>query len=588
MEKRQLAENVQNVQMDYSPEFRQERHTDLCSNKAENKPEVFDSWKAHFIIELIRNNGFNKTGGRNHWLRDSISELFAKAVEELKKKNGSGITFSNSLPLNNDIQDEFFRLVVEQIHSNIKLQDCILTETGRMTTPDRVFTISAELRELISNQDAALIFDREFISPDVQTDIEILKELGVTKFTGAHLLECLTCTDWLIGKSEEWMAKLYIYLNRNNLDKTHTHTIRRLKTVRMMDGSQASAESSKIFFLPERKYEFCFEKDLPKISEKVLMFDNAGHNARHFLENIGIAEAQADDVIQNHIIPFFRNYKKSSDSENPYKKIHPDYIRYIKEAYINHVNKSPGSQWCLLEDVKKHILLRIESVNGFEYRKPDEIYLSRLYSGNAILEKLFAGIDGISFIHNEYLQGGIVKTNPEHAANGQETAEQATTRQETLEQTILGQLTAGKAIVGHTTDGKIRAYWEIRRKAESWRTFLLAIGVENKPRVTAKKNEVYETSQNPDWCEGRQYIVWNEQISPDIEKILESGTPEQKDLLYRQLEKHMESYSDKLTSRYIYKPLRGILECHGGITRTRFGRVVEGKEISGMKESVQV
>ncbi|MCE1246254.1 MAG: hypothetical protein LWY06_06400 [Firmicutes bacterium] len=527
-------------QGEFLTDFSLKNTTEMINNAVARLPEEMNNKKTHFILELIRSDEFNKAGEWNLWLRDSIAELFANAVEEMKRKNDFLTDGFHFLPLKDEAQDEFFNLIVDQIYAKIRQMDCILAESGRLTAPGRVFTASPEIRELISGDDIRLIFEMEFVSPEIKADEKLLWELGVAEFTHSHLLECLSCTEWLSAKSDQWMAQLYIYLNRHGLDRKYSSAFHSLKTIRMSDGTQASPAAGKVFFPFDASENYCFEKDLPFCSSTILQLDNREKNIRHFLENTGVRKPASDEIIRDFIIPFFHRLRNTSASESNGKSIHPDYIRFIKEAYINHVRETSAVCWNLMEDVRNSILLRVESSNGCEYRKADEIYLSRTYSGNGILEKLFSGIDGINFIHTEYL-------TPE------------------TEQTT-----------GNNPVGKISEYRELRRKAKPWQTFFTALGIENKPRVTAGKNNIYETSQTPDWFEGRQYMVWNEQTCPDMEKVLETGTKEQKSLLYRQIEKHAAEYSEKITTKYTYKPKRGILECHGGKTKTRFGRLVEG------------
>jgi hypothetical protein len=377
--------------------------------------------QADFLLPSSRED-IHKDKSWNNWLRDNIASVFLEAVDEFKQDEKLKTTYYNYIPLSNEVTDDFFSSVVNQIHNNLREYECILTESDNWCKPQEVFRANKEIRELIPNDDLKEFFGKEYISSDIKANKSTLDALKVPEFEFSHLAQCLQKTEWLKQQSDEWFIKLYSYLNSRNLGEEQLRELKELRILRLENDELASTIEKPVFFPLDKKGDYGFEKELRIIKRTICEpKDREKKEAvEEFLKKIGVQDASPYEIIESHILPIYESGDDSSNWKSKDEKQRLGYIRYIKDNLQNYEKESDkrlnanNNSWRKkdpLGRLKKSLYIRInKTVDGTnDYDHPENIYLPKIYGNENDLESLFEGIEGISFLHREYIEDIIKK-----------------------------------------------------------------------------------------------------------------------------------------------------------------------------------
>lgn len=345
--------------------------------------------QADFLVPASRED-IHKDKKWNEWLRDNISTVFLESIEIFKNEENLKVSFYNYIPLESEITDEFFSKVVEQLKDQLLYSNCVFTESVRWLKPSQVFRASEEIRSLISNEDLLEFFGKEFISKLIEENVDskVLDFLEVENFSINHLIELLKNTEWLEKKSNEWLVKLYGYLN-NKLSKSGISTVKKLQIVRLKNGEMRSP-AKEIFFPLKKRHSYGFEKQLPFIDKEIVKGNE------EFLKNLGVLNAEPFNVIENYILRDFENSDENQNWKSKTEEVRIGYINYIKdnlaeyEKIKGNLDRLSNSIWITLKDNK--------------FWLPNKIYLSKEYSNDTDLEFLLSGIEDVHFIHPQYFE----------------------------------------------------------------------------------------------------------------------------------------------------------------------------------------
>jgi hypothetical protein len=470
--------------------------------------------QADFLLPSSRED-IHKDKSWNNWLRDNIASVFLESVDEFKQDEKLKTTYYNYIPLANEVTDEFFSSVVNQIHNKLREYECILTESDNWCKPQEVFRANKEIRELIPNDDLKKFFDKEYISSYIKANKPILDALKVPEFEFSHLAECLQKTEWLKQQSDEWFIKLYSYLSSRNLGEKKLRELKELKILRLENNELASTIEKPVFFPLDKKGDYGFEKELRIIKRTICEPKDREKKEAvgEFLKKIGVQDASPYEIIESHILPI---YESGDDSSN-WKSKDVGYIRYIKDNLQNYekesdkrlnANKNSWRKKDPLGRLKKSLYIRInKTVDGTnDYDHPENIYLPKIYGNENDLESLFDGIEGISFLHREYIEDIIKKYRLEK-----------------------------RKVKKSKVDIQKKRETEIKE----WRDFFVKLGVNEIPRINIKE----ETKTH--WTHlGSKYEQNVESYSsPDICNVLEKKDRERNKKLLIILYKYWNHYS---------------------------------------------
>jgi len=362
--------------------------------------------------DIIKDNEWNK------WLRDSIVSVFLCAVEHFKVDEKLKFTFYNYIPIEKEVDDDFFMPVVEQLYKKLQGIECLLTESNQWRKPSEVLMGDNEVRRLVSNDDLQKFFSKEYLSARIKVaKEEILKKLNVDEFSTERLLECLKNRDWVEKQNSDWFAFLYKYLSKQELADEQISLLKKLRIIRLENSRLTSVDES-LVFLPlskrgKRLYGFESElsvvrKDILELVEKLEKKDKT-LKIVDFLKKIGIRPPQAYEIIENHIMPVYEDGSWKEKDESTLL----GYVRYIKDnlkEYEEESEKRLNSEkasWQRKEDplrrLKKSLFVRINNNGEMMYEHAENIYLSKIYGNVNDLETLFQGIN-VNFLHHCYIE----------------------------------------------------------------------------------------------------------------------------------------------------------------------------------------
>ena len=356
--------------------------------------------QADFLLPVSRED-ILKDNEWNKWLRDHIFLPFLDAINEFKVDKKLRYTFYNYLPLKEEVKDDFFLPVVEQIYEKLKNIECILTETNQWKKPLEVLIGDKEIRKLVSNEDLKNFFDKEYLSTEIKAKKPILR-LGVEEFSIDNLIKCLENTEWVKKQDDDWFAFLYEYLSKQKLSDAQLKQLKGLDIIRLENEELTSIKEGAIFLPLDKKGKgYGFENELRIIKGNIIDIISGRERQEkdlkilEFLKKLDIQPSDPYEIIENHILPIYSIYKndewKRKDSATLL-----GYVKYIKENIKAYGKKGYGL-WRLPILVNKSA----EGKRGYE--GPEDIYLPKIYGNENDLETLFEGID-VNFVHPCYIE----------------------------------------------------------------------------------------------------------------------------------------------------------------------------------------
>lgn len=456
--------------------------------------------QADFLVPASRED-IDKDKDWNKWIGENIPQVFLTAVEQFKKDSKIQKTFLNYLPLESEINDNYFAKVVEDLKESLLKTECILTESKKWLNPSKVFRASKDLRKLISNKDLIKFFDKEYLSPEVQnnTENQILDFLEISSFSIEDLIKCLNDKDWLEAQPDKWLRELYGYLENESLDEDLLEEIGNLSIIRLENTEMQSPNDNPIFFPFRKKQIYGFEHKLPFIKKETL----SSKEVDEFLKKLNISNPQPFEIIENYILKNFSNEDKETNWQSKETDVLVGYTKYIKDnlnAYEKESDKRLNSkkyEWQKKDDplakLKSEIWIRFKKEDEKIYTKPNSLYLSKEYKGEYDLEFLFSEIEDIEFVHPQYLEG----LSKEIASKG------------------LNQSESNK---------------KYNEELKAWRDFFVKLGVETKPRIELTSN----------WHPSTKIFS-----SPPIESIVEELDENKVLLLLKILDSNWDYYKQK-------------------------------------------
>jgi len=382
--------------------------------------------QADFLLPITRED-IIKDNKWNEWLRDSIVEVFLEAVRELKNDDKLRYSFYDYLFLE-EVKDDFFLPLVEQIYEKLEKEECILTEADRWRKPSEVLIGDKGIRELVPNEDLQEFFGKEYLSEKIKAKKSVLNKLGVRDFSIDDLIDCLEKTEWIKKQDGKWIVRLFSYLSKKKLSDEQLERIKNLSIIKLENGELTSINEGTVFFPLEKKVVYGFEDELRVIKKDIIEAISEQEKEERdkilvFLKRLGLKQADPYEVIENHILPVY----ESEDWKQKDSRTLIGYIRYIKDNIGKYERESDKrlnankSSWETKEDplkrLKESLLIRINKSNkngeGEEwYHSTENIYLPKIYGNDNNLEELFGGIN-VSFVHSCYIEQDIKQIDSE-------------------------------------------------------------------------------------------------------------------------------------------------------------------------------
>ncbi len=527
--------------------------------------------QADFLPTVGREN-ISEQSPWNVWLMEELGKLAAVAIDLIKDDKQLSEFVYDFIPLSEEIHGGLISHLYNELFSSLKEIEIARTAKVWVRPEDCAIPDDDALRIILSEPDLSALLgkkvsylDSALSAPDHCTRAKnVLFELGSKKIGSNEVIGFLQHEAFLRKKSEKWFLDLYDYVA--SLFDTS-------KKAPYGDFPWAWDEETKALFLRLQKAAFvltndrqlvplktdgsddrliCYPQNIDLVEVHKLFdkgeivflnryFQESGvthrkeeqqereekrKRVKDWFDSVGVRKyVKQSHIIRDVILPKFRSgrYREYDDS-----KIY-GLLNYIRsywptvESEIQNKKLSPE----VLQEVRDSVLVKAYSVRlgkeVFTYKRPEEVYFSRRYGKNQLMEDLFRGIDRIYFLSPYYL-------NKE-----------------------------GKEAKKHRK-GKQKADY-------SWRKFFELLGVWGFSRVVEVKGEVSIAGSDEYPWVNREYSArgWHElhgdSHSEDVERLIEfcSKTGDVGDvkarmaLLWESLDSNWKSYKDKGFCRSTYK-----------------------------------
>jgi len=482
-------------------------------------------------------------------------DVFLVAVNEFKNDENLKYSFYDYLPLE-EVKDEFFLPVVEQIYEKLKEEECILTESNRWKKPSEVLVGDEEIKRIVTNEDLQGFFGKEYLSERIKAKKQILGRLGVRDFLVDDLIMCLENTEWIKNQNEGWFASLFYYLSKKKLSNKQLERLESLKIIKMENGKLSSTGESVIFFPLKKKEAYGFESELriiqKEIIENILEYKKEERsNVLEFLKKLGMKQADPYEIVENHILPVYENGEwKQKDS-----KVLMGYIRYIKDNIDKYERESDKrlnadkSSWEPKEDplkrLKESLLIRIDKDDEGEewYDNPENVYLPKIYGNENELEKLFEGID-VSFVHPCYIEEDVEKLDKEISE-----------KENKLKEKCKKWKKKHRKEVKKIEEQIKKLETEKDKKVKEWKEFFFKISVNEIPKVEYYEGSVSYNDKYPTE-EEKEYSTWGHNVkdwrlSKEFERLLRTINLKRAKILLTIMDKYWSvKYQNYLEMKY--------------------------------------
>ncbi|MDR0604537.1 MAG: DUF3883 domain-containing protein [Bacteroidales bacterium] len=268
---------------------------------------------------------------------------------------------------------------------------------GYISANKSLIARTKELRELFTNEQLSELFKSKYswlheeISQDRTPDLRkyFINDLGIKEIQPETIINSTTI-DFLKKQTNEWICKFYEFLNKQ---KTLHEKIKSMPIIRLsnLEHIVPFKDGQPQVFLPGQETEF------PTVHKEVCGDEKSESFA--FLKAIGLTEPNpVDDVIRN-VLPKF-DESTVGFTEETYKQA-------IKRILLAFDTDSTSQKEKLISELKNKKFVAVINAANRErsYAAPDIVYFQ-----TESFKSLFAGIDSIYFVNDEYgLKGEKVR-----------------------------------------------------------------------------------------------------------------------------------------------------------------------------------
>jgi hypothetical protein len=152
--------------------------------------------QADFILSANREDIIRDKPWNMH-IRDSIPNVFLAAVDLFKKDKNLRHAFYGYIPLPKDVEDDFFKPVVERIYESLKQHKCFLTESGSWEYPNKCVMADKSIRSLVSNSGIQKLKEKEYISDKIEIRKQVFQKLEVEELSLEGFVDLLSDENWV-------------------------------------------------------------------------------------------------------------------------------------------------------------------------------------------------------------------------------------------------------------------------------------------------------------------------------------------------------------------------------------------------------
>ena len=364
------------------------------------------SLHADFILsssreDILTDRGWNKA------LRDGIAVAFKAAVATFRASDALAFSYLKYLPGEGEISDPFFRPLTNSIVAQLAKTECLPSEGGAWKFPSDLRIAEKRFRDLFPPVVAMQLFGFDYVDHRVQGGNDLLRRLGVKTITFDDVFNVFKLhADWLKTQDIEWKARFYAWLA--DLDaKVLVPGLISLPCVPTNTGELAvpSHSQSQVFYPLSRRKKFGFEQELVIIDSELL--DRAREHSEKVQALFAALRVKSDDpydLVTSHILPRHQGEKwKTSDNRAVL-----GHLRYVKdklEGYLEGAASAGKTEAEAIQSLRDGIWVGTkQNDETWIFSRLQQLYLSKEYGPPFCIETLLGeAIPQSLLVSAEYL-----------------------------------------------------------------------------------------------------------------------------------------------------------------------------------------
>lgn len=348
------------------------------------------SIQADFILsssraDILTDRAWNKL------LREGIAVAFRVAIATFRASDALAFSYLKYLPGEGEISDPFFRSLTDSIVAQLAQTECLPSEGGQWKCPSDLRIAEKQFRDLFPPTVSMELFGFDYVDHRVQGGNDLLRRLGAKSITFVDIFNVFKQHgDWLKKQDIKWKARFYAMLAELDLQKLVAGLVS-LPCVPTNAGDLVVPSKSHVFYPLSRGKKFGFEQELVIIDSELL--DEAQVHSEKVHALFAALQVKSDDpydLVTSHILP-----RHQGDSwKTSEKKALLGHLRYIKDKlkeYLEGAVSAGKTETQAFQAVCDGIWVGTkQSAEQWLFSKPQQLYLSKEYGPAFCMETLLS------------------------------------------------------------------------------------------------------------------------------------------------------------------------------------------------------
>ena len=308
---------------------------------------------APFASTVARDSVRSCTG--NTELLETISQLTAESMLDLREKNLLTLSALEVLPIEDDNLSSFYEPIRQKLIAIFSEKDLVPTKNGTYRAAKDLFRGPSEISKILDDQDLVMLTRKNLTPPlwcaqppvSNKRSNDFLNSLSIDSWSWNELEDALDCSwiqinyrdknrlprlnSWLGSKQDGWLKNLYELLFEATWHHHKSFDFEELSFVRTNQNSDDYMVKPCEVFFPNEEDEI--RDDLQWVKKETYSSDNVSdksENAKKFLENCGVKLFNEKEAL----ILILSDYKKE-----PFPR-DKEHISHIKR-FIEFQKKQP-------------------------------------------------------------------------------------------------------------------------------------------------------------------------------------------------------------------------------------------------------
>ncbi len=337
------------------------------------------SIQADFILSSSREDILTDRAW-NQLLRSKIAVAFKTALPTFKTSDALAFSYLKYLPADGEISDTFFRPVADSIVTQLAQTECLPSEGGTWRLPSELRIADKRFRELFPSPLALELFGFDYVDHRVQGGNDLLRRLGVKSLVHTDIFGFFKAKgEWLKAKDTEWKGRFYAYLADLDLQKL-VAGLSALPCIPTNSGALVVPKKSHVFQPLSRGKKYGFENELVIIDGDLIdAAKNHSENVHALFSALQMKSDDPYDLVTSHILPrhLGEAWKTSED------KALVGHLRYIKDKlneYLEGAAVAGKTETQAFQVLRDGIWIGTKQKSDqWLFSKPQQLYLSDEY-----------------------------------------------------------------------------------------------------------------------------------------------------------------------------------------------------------------